>query len=83
MLAEGNRSLIMVASTKGGGHYIWTSGNPLERAKDMVFGKGAGGEVVRISYVRETGELERVGKRRDKPQCAWFMTNWRQWVGES
>ena len=42
-LAEGNRSSVMGASTKGNGHYIWTSGTPLvlERAKDMLFGQGA------------------------------------------
>ena len=63
-LAEGNISLVMGVSMKGAGHYIWTSGTPLvlERAKDMVFGQGAGvEEVVHISYVllllepRDTG----------------------------
>ena len=102
MLAEGNKSLIMGASAKGAGHYIWTSGTLLllERAKDMVFGQGVGvGEVAppcplaflaccccqsRGRYGEErAGELERVGKRRDKPRCAWFMTNRRQWLGES
>ena len=63
-LAEGNESLIMGVSTKGAGHYIWTSGTTLvlERAKDMLFGQGTGvGEVAHISHVlllsepRETG----------------------------
>ena len=44
-MAEGNNSLIMGASTKGVGHYMWTSVTLLvfERAKDMVFGQGVGG----------------------------------------
>ena len=44
----------MGASTKGAVHYIWTTDTPLvlERAKDMLFGQGAGvGEVARITYV--------------------------------
>ena len=53
-LAAGHGSLVMGVSTKGAGHYNWTTGTPLvlERAKDMLFGQGAGvGEVARITYV--------------------------------
>ena len=63
-LAESNKSLIMGASTKGAGHHIWTSGTPLvlERAKNMIFGKGAGlGEVARISYVLPLSEPRETG----------------------
>ena len=52
------------AGTKGARHYFWTSGTPLvlERAKDMVFGWGAGvGEVARISYVLLLSEPQETG----------------------
>ena len=63
-LAEGHKSLVMGAGTKGAGHYIWTCGTPLvlKQVKDMIFGQGAGvGVVARISYELLLSELRETG----------------------
>ena len=41
------------------------------------------GESRRRQGEERAGELERVGKRRDKPQCAGLMTNLHQWEGDA
>ena len=64
VLVEGNKSLVMGASTKGARHYIITSGTTavLGQAKDIVFGQGAGvGEVARFSYVLLLSKSQKTG----------------------
>ena len=64
VLPEGNRSLVMGASTKGPGHCIWTSGTPLafQWTKDMIFGQGAGlGEVASLTYMLLLSEPQETG----------------------